>query len=388
MKNLMLFFLFVGISLFPLYYFTSGTPQISHFILMAFSIIAVIVCKFRLNVDILFASLLVMILVREIIAVALTQEFGGLVTVMFFIFNFIIYTALTSSASNIEQWRPGAIDATVRKGILIAISIALISIFASGGGALSGDSAMRQVGTFRNPNQLGYFALCAAGVLVVLRVKSAIKNSTFMVFLAATLMLTVYSMSKAALVSIAVVFLMSIWFFLPKSRFKNFFFTVGFVLVLSLFGILISSEFLASTDLAFVNRVSAIGSDNDDNFMSRGYLFVFDMNPVTFLFGLDSLHRNEDVQHEVHSTFFSIFVYYGLFGFMSFLGFYLLLAYRFFKSYGFASSFMVFMPSFLYGITHNGSRFSIFWILLAFAYISAQSKKAKDMCTVNIKATR
>ena len=70
---------------------------------------------------------------------------------------------------------------------------------------------------------------------------------------------------------------------------------------------------------------------------------------------------DSDLQiHEIHSTFLTILFSYGLFGAAAFAA----AIWRLYRLSS-AGTFLYVIPPFVYGLTHNGLRFSFLWLLLA-----------------------
>jgi hypothetical protein len=124
-------------------------------------------------------------------------------------------------------------------------------------------------------------------------------------------------------------------------------------------------------DFQFINRLSNIGADSDDNLIARGYGAL--LNPDLRIFygwgegyTLEG-HPGATPEHglEVHSTFGGVLIGYGLFGFIIFAAFFIHLVARVSSKVGVKFAIIIFLPTFFYGLTHNGIRFTIFWIFLA-----------------------
>ena len=69
--------------------------------------------------------------------------------------------------------------------------------------------------------------------------------------------------------------------------------------------------------------------------------------------------------YEVHSTFMMILTSYGIIGFLTFVLLTLFWIFDVKKLYGIYGVICICGPVLLYGLTHNGIRFSIFYILFA-----------------------
>ena len=68
---------------------------------------------------------------------------------------------------------------------------------------------------------------------------------------------------------------------------------------------------------------------------------------------------------EIHSTFFIVLTNYGLIGFLIFSMLILFWILDIKKAYGVRGLICVCAPCLLYGLTHNGIRFSMFWIMFS-----------------------
>lgn len=118
-------------------------------------------------------------------------------------------------------------------------------------------------------------------------------------------------------------------------------------------------------DFKFVQRIQDIGSQDDDSLSERCYFILSEIDAPTFVFGRGSEAVKEIVGHEVHSTVASYFACYGYVVGLGFIFFLLLWARHLVRHDGLLGALLVFAPPMMYGITHNGSRFTVFWILIA-----------------------
>ena len=116
-------------------------------------------------------------------------------------------------------------------------------------------------------------------------------------------------------------------------------------------------------------RLQGIGEQQDDTLLSRGYVRIL-RNPEYALVGAGEgaeYRFNEpgtseqiDVDHEIHSTFGTILFSYGLIGSIAFA-----VAVWCLYKMSCRGSFLYLFPPFLYGLTHQGLRFSFLWLLMA-----------------------
>jgi hypothetical protein len=118
----------------------------------------------------------------------------------------------------------------------------------------------------------------------------------------------------------------------------------------------------------FVERLQSIGEDSDDNLTERGYRSPFQHGAVGFLVGLGDQKVKDIVGHEVHSTFWSYLMKYGIVGLGLFLTFWYLWIRRTMAEFGVLGVLLINMPASIYGITHNGSRFAIFWLMIGLSF--------------------
>ncbi|MEA4961775.1 hypothetical protein [Lutispora sp.] len=121
-------------------------------------------------------------------------------------------------------------------------------------------------------------------------------------------------------------------------------------------------EVIASNQLyiSVMNRVSTIGMDRDDNLAGRGYYRLIHY-PQYLIFGAgEGEYLRFKYYIEFHSTLGNILMSYGI------IGLFLYLASIIFaiKNNGWKDTYIIFFI-FLYGLTHNGIRNTLLWILVA-----------------------
>jgi hypothetical protein len=119
---------------------------------------------------------------------------------------------------------------------------------------------------------------------------------------------------------------------------------------------------------SFVQRIESIDSQSDNSLQGRGYTLFLNGSALTLIGGFGFTKTLSIVGHEVHSTLFSFFTYYGVIGGVLFLVFNIFWVRRVWKDMGAVGVALVVLPVVFYGLTHNGSRFAIFWLLLALSF--------------------
>lgn len=343
----------------PIYIFPSGQPQIFHF--------AFIIC---LTFFLLFGNFLKSIsflkIDREFFFVAIFLSYLFLHSVslfflegsirvflglLYFLFNFMVYFSFRHVFYNFEESHRYFLYL-----LLVGIVIAVFSVFYTGINiSFSAGDATRQVGFFNNPNQLGFYAVLCISFALGLRILANISEKVFWFIAALALFLAISSLSKASVISIIIVV-----FFYCFRNIRTFFLGCFFALLAVAFNLIdIVNSF------AIFERISNIQNESDSSLDSRGYFLLSDY-PLYMVLGVGEEQAIRMLGHEVHSTFAAIYVNYGFFGFFLFLLWGLQVFYKCFKVVGLYNLFILLSPILLYSITHNGVRFSMLWVYLAF----------------------
>ena len=357
-KNTIISCLFVlGLSVFPIYLFPSGRPQLAHIVFMAFAFLSLERKSANWhsgNAYLLLIILSVLILIRQSCFVV-SENIDVLLPCLYIFYNVFVFIAVNNYMSNHGL-------SALRPAVLISILIAVLGVVTSGFSLVaSEDVGYRAIGTFNNPNQLAYYSICLLGIATILFLRQGISKFEFALVFVGCVFLSVLSLSKAAMVSI--IFYLVI--FLRWREFKRF---IPILLIFLIAVSLLLANFNIE-DLKLFNRLAQIGSDGDDNMMARGYGVLFDPD-IRIIFGWGEGYVERVIGHEVHSTIGNVLISYGLPGFFLFVAFLLLVFHRLFKHLGLVGAIGVMLPVMLYGLTHNGVRFSLFWIYLAVAYSS------------------
>jgi hypothetical protein len=351
----------------PVYLWSSGGVQVSHVILISGGLFVLVHSDLRLSLpEVLMAALALTVFVREAVATIDGEYIKVLIFPVYVAFNFLLFMGLL-------RWfkYPNAVR-SFALGVTAAAAVAGIGLVYLGYD-VSLFTYERAVGTFNNPNQLGYFAVCLFSVTSLLYFCGYFRPVLLVALVSASFIFAVLSLSKAAMISI----------FLPLIA-------IGFVFArakkMSLMGPLIALAMVfagyylttsgALDDIIFAQRLSTLGDDSDDSFVGRGYAVIKEAGPGEILvgFGAEETSRiygeGQDVQkmHEIHSTIFSFFVTYGILGGTLFSLIMLLWARTVFRGFGLLGLICVVGPPLAYGLAHNGSRFTLFWMLVALSF--------------------
>ncbi len=342
------------IVLFPFYVFPSGGLQPADFVMVPLLAYAALEPRLRLPPGChaalvpLFGFVLYALLVNTTWALVqhnfdLSAEYGHILYGVFYAYNAAVFvTALLLFGRHGDDFL-AATAVALLLSVLVQVAGSLV--------APSGDE-LRETLFFNNPNQLGYYALLCATAFALLARSVALPTAIQGVFFAATAYLAVLSLSKAAMFAIAILAAVT---FVTRLRAL-----VATALVLIAADALLLSE---ANHLERVEyRVATTGHTSDDNLAGRGYDRVMN-HPEHWFLGAgegDGTRFDSALEGEIHSTFATVAFSYGIPGAVLF-GLFLLGLVRRLDTRGL----LLLVPAAFYGLTHNGLRFTIAWILLA-----------------------
>ena len=347
-----------AIALSPIYLTSSGSVQVADYVFLgvvALVVLAGLALSGRAQAGAIalwvFVTYVAIVNSSWSLQLAAQFPFAGLPfgTTAFYVFNALLVTAGLSLASRDAD---RFIDAT-RSGIQVAVSLNVIGLVAAG---LSGG---RETVFFNNPNQLGYFAVLAGAITVVVsNRKRAISDA---LVLSACAVLAAASLSKAAMVAM----LFSVAVLLLRGR-----------IVLTLF-VLLASASLVVTPFGDQlvsgarDRLGSIGEDADDSLVGRGYDRLISSPHLAVLGAGEGAHSRFGSGSEFHSSPGTLLFAYGVFGTALFVTF--LAAVWSFRS---AWVWLAASPILVYGLTHQGLRARLLWVFIAVGYALVQRRRA------------
>ena len=366
-RNIYFILCFAGIVSFPIYLFPSGGLQISHLFLL----LAALLALFQFRITLSFETLLLLwmciwVWARQFIYGVQTGQVA-ILPALFFTYNLLILNMIfhLSKKYGIHFFR------LVFIATLCAVVLSLIlGILGGINLKVSQDVIIeRNVAGFNNPNQLAYFAISAAGILSVIWLSIKLQNSIYLLGITVCLFLAIISLSKAALLSI---FIFTIVFIfnkrIKKTTLSIIFLALGFVLVsMNLHDVLYSI-----TDYQFYYRIANMANESD-GLINRGYLLLLDMD-LSLIYGEGEGYAvaNSHNGLEFHSTFGNILLSYGALGFLPAMYLFWNLFSKLAKAHTIIGAGIILSPYLLYGLTHNGARFTIAWVFLGVAYACAK----------------
>jgi hypothetical protein len=307
-------------------------------------------------------ALLALILLREVYAVFVEAAPASSVLEVLYI-AFAVLTVFTFSRLPLER---RSHSRALIIGLIASAIVGWIGIQQYGASFVAeGGTYVRSVGTFNNPNQLAYFSLCSFSIASLLYLRDEIKVPLYLVLIVSSVGLAMAALSKAGLVSIIFGSLIALSAVVNRKRLSGKLIVVS--LLLTVGGAQLYSM-SALNDFHFVTRLQDIGHDPDDNLNERGYRSPLEHGALGLMFGLGDEKVQDIVGHEVHSTFWSYLMKYGVAGLGLFLTFWYLWVRRTYAEFGWLGVLLINVPASIYGITHNGSRFAIFWLLVGLSF--------------------
>jgi hypothetical protein len=279
---------------------------------------------------------------------------GFAMSPVFYIYNGIMFlVALVMFQKHGERF----IHHTVRMVVVSVLVQVLVSFVYSRHG--------RGTVLFNNPNQLGYYAVLSA--LIILIGQKRVKMSSLFgaIGLMAAVYLALLSASKAAIACIMLVLALGL-----LERMRTIIFSGLVALVL-----MVTSNPVGN---ALDNARARMESDKKLDFAEeRGYDRISE-HPENWLLGAGEgdYHRYVESEsghantHELHSSLGTIFFCYGIVGSLLFLNF----AVRVIRRAPLRRMIMM-TPVLAYGLSHQGMRFTLLWMLFAL-YVALNEKPA------------
>lgn len=267
---------------------------------------------------------------------------GFLMAPSFYIFNGMMFLTFQLMYQRYGEFILWLTVRLVLASALIQVAISFVIRGASGRGTVM----------FNNPNQLGYFALCSACVILLGQKRLKLTTIQVTIGLAACSYLALLSASKAALASIGA---LGIVVMISRVR------TIALVAVV--FGALIFTDnpFSAAIDKA----QDRIEKDQSYGLLEeRGYDRIAAFPEYTIVgAGEGAYRRFKDVSmigsHELHSSMATLFFCYGIVGVTLFAIF----MWGTLAGSG-LRAWVIVGAGFAYGMTHQGLRFRLLWLLL------------------------
>ena len=269
-------------------------------------------------------------------------------------------------------------------GTVISASLSVCSVYLGGVQLHESIDVIREAGTFNNPNQLGFYSTSLLSLAYLLYVTSAIRFYLLIILLIMATFIAIASLSKAAIIAnFAVLF-----FALRPKRGQ----TANFIwAILVLSGITAGYAFLSGdllSEFSFYNRIKNMMNERDSSLEVRGYFLFFEASALEVIFGLGNAEIFKMLGHEVHSTFASALNAYGIVGLLLLISVFTIWVTSVYLAFGVSTTVAITFPTIFYGATHNGIRFSIFWILVSASIAAANSYRSTRTRSTKSISTR
>jgi O-antigen ligase len=339
--------------LIPFYFFDSGLPQPADCLSLVLLLLLVrswngrLPGRFVRPLKLLMAFIVYVFLVNAGWSVAMltfttNAKEGFLLAPTFYVFNGLMFFTFFLM---FQRYGEFLLWLTVR---LVLTSVLLQVVLATGLRRVSGRSTVM----FNNPNQLGYYALLSACILLLGQKRLRLSTVQVTVGLAACSYLALLSASKAALASIA-----ALGIAVLISKFRT------IVVAGLVFAILIFTNNPFSTAIERAQR--RIDNDQSLEFLEeRGYDRIGQYPDYWILgSGEGAYNRYKETSaigsHELHSSMATLFFCYGVIGTVIFA----LFLWGTIARTG-IRAWIIVGAGLAYGLTHQGLRFRLLWLLL------------------------
>ena len=363
--------LYFGFAVYPVYLVPSGNIQVTHYLFLIFTILVFLFIGIQL--DKYFYTFLLFLIYAVLVNIFYISkdiyEFGYASIkyaegILFLTYNFILTISLMSYFSHQKKLN------VIIYGLATAISIILFSIFYQ---YFFGTLDYRYEGYFNNPNQLGYYSVCCFSLIYLLYRNLYIPYFLMIVATTTVVFFSILTLSKAAFISL---FLCIIFVIKPFNyKYSKIIMTI-IVLSVIFFMVLFYNQIIETH--VFSRLINTL-SENDSSLKVRGYLVFFEANFLEKIFGMGPKRIYEVQGYEVHSTLMMILSSFGLIGLLIFCLLLLFWVLEINKAYGLNGVICICAPSLLYGLTHNGIRFVMFWIVFAISiFLSKELIKKKN----------
>ncbi|PYZ92582.1 hypothetical protein CR194_13000 [Salipaludibacillus keqinensis] len=351
----------------PFYFFSSGLPQIADYIIAVVIIVYIIYFNFEKDIR-FYLSIIILTLITVINAIwsmILTSPNMNVNTI-YFIFNIVILLIII----NLNRIDTENLLKHIKLGVIISLVIQFLI-------AITGEfTSGRTVLYFNNPNQLGYYSLLQLCFINLLYFINRISFKSFLVFSFISIYLVLISLSSAAIIAGIVLFTLGMLnFFILKfnTRQKSIISTILILLIMvQLHAHITETDYSINIIEDVQTRLESKTYDTESNFSERRYNRIFE-HPEYLLTGAGQggLDRFPE-GGEIHASIPAFFFTYGIIGLILVV----LLFYNLLGKITFLTVLILFAVHF-YGLTHQGLRQPMFWILIALIYVTNKYKLKK-----------
>lgn len=350
----------------PFYLWRSGLPQIADFTIIIALTLALIKTKFRFIFDFQERKIITVSLLF-LYWIVLNNSFWSLrlgIFAQFFInngyylFNIFIFIMSILLIRTFGKY----LYVLMLNSIIFSLLIQFVMFITSGG-----YSGGRYSGTFNNPNQLGYYAILVTALILITITKSEKVSLKPFIGILISFILVIVSLSNAAIISWSIMLFCYVFFEKSNKKFRKKLFIISLITLIIGYFIYINFGIIQNNALyeALVGRLSTTQNKIEAVGDVRGYNRILGYPEYWLLGAGEGAYFRFEGNLELHSTLGNIQISYGIIGTIIFLR----LLYVCLKNIKFRYWYII-LAVMVYGMTHNGIRDSIFWILLAFIFES------------------
>lgn len=347
--------------LYPFYLWSSGLPQIADLFMVLLFNLCIYKNKGVFNYSIQQDNLIITnllfvfyIVFINLLWVLILGQISSFINVSFYyIYNYFIVSTLLLLYNNYGK----KIQYLIYNSISISVGLQTIMFLINGN-----FTGKRMVGSFNNPNQLGYYSLLTISILIVLSNQIEVNSYWFIVIYVSNILLTVASLSSTTIFSYLLVTVLYLLVRDNNKKIKKNMIITLIIIGLILIVIKVRTDYFETSLMieGLRTRSRTIESKTTNIVTQRGYDRIISY-PEYWLFGAGEGGYLErfGVHMEFHSLLGNIQVSYGIIG--SFLFINLL---RISIKSNYLKNLSILIPVLFYGITHNGIRSGLFWVLL------------------------
>jgi len=366
--KLSLFIFLSYIILAPFHFFPSGLPQIADYLFLFLFILVIFENKGRFAVEnwvsntVLGLALFVSyVIVLNLVWFAIDKNLKRLLFPAYYIFNLVVFYACFQMYRKYGRQFLKTTAFTVAISVFIQLLITLVSYQVRG----------KTTGFFNNPNQLAYFALLMGTIFAVNTRHTKVQGILQIIVYVCVCSIAILSLSRASIIGSGLLVLI-----VSLRKFRAFITLVGIFIIAYLVVQAIDSTIVDSLFNRIGMRMSNIGNARTDTLAGRGYDRIW-LNPQYLIFGAGegSLNNFKSLiaDHELHSSLGTVVFSYGIPG-TALFGYFI---YRLVQST--KTWYLIFLiPTFIYGLTHQGLRFTELWILLSMVVIVSRHEETEE----------
>ena len=360
--------LFLGLSLSSLYIFPSGQPQPADLLLLGFAGMMTVMAlgDERLALSTFTMSWALLAFWVLLVTLGWSLILGStafLVHLAFFLFNFLVGMALLRFLRVYGERAKG----WIRNGVAIALLVAASQVLMQ----LS-SGILRTTGSFNNPNQLAYFALCGILILMLLDDFRPPLRSLALTGMAAGVV-SILGASSLGAMGGGIMILVG-WALANAIRVRHFarlLLLVPLLLIVAMLANINSDgQVLRNLEARFDRAPDKVEGMYEERRFDRLSNF-----PEYAILGAGEAERQRFAPYhrsEIHSSFVNMLFAYGVPG----LGLFLLVIFAALRRAPLYAWIGVSAPL-LYSVAHNGIRSTLFWMVLALCwYLYRQPRRA------------